>query len=261
MNRILASGIGLALVVGPLTASASATDAAPSARQAPYKVSAKINHSVAIVGKDTIKVRGKVTPRAAGQKVILQQRMEDNKKWAFSSKAKIKKSGRYLLKDNPTAKGTRYYRVLKPGGHGVKKGTSEQLQVQVYKWESLVGDFLGPTQNATVGYAFVAGGGHQSSASTDVAGTPTSLEFTLGRNCTTLLTDYALNDRSASGATGSVTVTTDGVVKDTLALALGRTVAMESDLSGVYRLRLDLGSNLTPASYVSMLYPRILCTA
>ena len=67
MNRITALAATVALTAGSL-ALAAPTQAAPARA---YKVTAKANIETAIAKEDVVKVRGRVTPKAAGQKVIL----------------------------------------------------------------------------------------------------------------------------------------------------------------------------------------------
>ena len=137
MNRLITAGAGLALIATPLVAT-TATASDTSARQATaYSVTAAISKTTAIAKEDTVKIRGSVSPRAAGDKVVLQQRMENKKTWSVSGTAKIKPNGKFLLKDEPSTAGTRFYRVLKPAEGKVKKGVSKELELVVYGWERL----------------------------------------------------------------------------------------------------------------------------
>ncbi len=99
MNRIVTLTVSAALALSPL-ALATTTYAAP-AKAGAYTVTAKINKTVAIGKETTIKVRGRVTPKAAGQKVVLQQRVGKKRAWNDTGSAKIKTDGTYLLKDKP----------------------------------------------------------------------------------------------------------------------------------------------------------------
>src|SRR5690349_13003571 len=142
MNRIArvacAAAAALALVTPTPIASASPA-ADPGVRQVArtYQVTARINTSEVVAGEDTVRITGKVKPRAAGQKVILQQRPEGSKRWRMSGTAKVKPSGRFVLDDEPSRAGTRFYRVLKPAAAGVEAGTSRELQLDVWMWSRL----------------------------------------------------------------------------------------------------------------------------
>ncbi|QSR32149.1 hypothetical protein CFI00_16870 [Nocardioides sp. S5] len=258
MNRITALAATVALAAGSLALTAPAAQAAP----AKYKVTAKANTEIAIVKEDTVKIRGRVTPKAAGQKVVLQQRVGNKKSWKVTASAKVKGNGTYVLKDKPTTPGSREYRVVKAASNGVQKGISKSMPVEVYKWEKLVGRDAGPATNFA-GPAGVNIGAeyYGSSLATTTAGTPSSVEYTLGRKCIEMRASYALTDESASGATGSVTVAGDGAVLASHALAIGTLVADETlDLAGIFRLKVDAITSATPAATAAVATPEVLCT-
>ena len=121
MNRITALAATVALAAGSLALTAP-TQAAPARA---YKVTAKANLDVAVAKEDTVKLRGRVTPKAAGEKVVLQQRVGNKKKWTVSGNAKIKANGTYVLKDKPSTPGARAYPGLKPGTRSSQKGYSK----------------------------------------------------------------------------------------------------------------------------------------
>lgn len=259
MNRIITLTATAALALGSL-ALTSPTYAAPAKADA-YTVSAKINTTVAIGKETTLKVRGRVAPKAAGQKVILQQRVLPKKTWKATGTAKIKTDGTYLLKDDPSTPGKREYRVVKPASDGLAKGISKSLAVQVYAWQKLGYRPAGPDANLTVRGAYIATDYYAASLVTDIAGQPSSVEFTLGRKCLALRATYALTDESASGSSGAVTVSTDGAVRATHALAVGTVVADHTlDISNAFRLKLDLSTTATPSAVAAVATPEVLCT-
>lgn len=259
MNRITILTVSAALALGPLALTAPTYAAAAKADA--YTVTAKINKTVAISKETTLKVRGRVTPRAAGQKVVLQQRVRNKKTWRATDTAMIKGNGTYLLKDDPSTPGKREYRVLKPASNGIAKGFSTALAVEVYAWEKLGYRPSGPVTNLRVDGALVATDYYGVSLVSGVAGTPSSIEYTLGRKCLELRATYALTDQSASGSTGSVTVSTDGVVRTAHALAVGTIIEDESlDISSAFRLKLDLTTSATPSAFAAVATPEVLCT-
>ena len=257
MNRITALAATVALTAGSL-ALAAPSHAAPARA---YQVTAKANIDVAIAKEDTVKVRGRVTPKAAGDKVVLQQRVGNKKTWKATARATVKRNGTYLLKDKRTTPGSREYRVLKPGSRGVTKGISKPVAVEVYKWEKLVGRNSGPSTNFTPTDVNIGAEYYGQSLATITAGTPSSREYTLGRKCIEMRATYALTDESVSGSTGSVTVTGDGAVLASHALAVGTLVADETlDLEGVFRLKFDATTTAAPAATVAVASPEVLCT-
>jgi hypothetical protein len=258
MNRITALAATVALTAGSLALTAAPTQAAPARA---YKVTAKANIEVAVAKEDTVKVRGRVTPKAAGEKVILQQRVGNKKKWNVTGDAKIRANGTYVLKDKPSTPGSREYRVLKPGSRGITKGYSNPVQVQVYRWEKLINRASGPSVNLGPAGVMIGAEYYGQSLATATSGTPSSIEYTLGRKCTDLRATYALTDSSATGSSGAVTVSADGAVLAAHPLAVGTIVADEVlDVTDVFRLKLDLSTTATPAAVAAVATPEVLCT-
>jgi hypothetical protein len=257
MNRITALAATVALAAGSLALTAPA-QAAPARA---YQVTAKANLDVAVAKEDTVKVRGRVTPKAAGEKVVLQQRVGNKKKWTVTGSAKVKSNGTYVLKDKPSTPGAREYRVLKPGSRGISKGYSKPVEVQVYRWEKLINRASGPSVNLGPAGVMIGAEYYGQSLATATSGTPSSIEYTLGRKCTDLRATYALTDSSATGSSGAVTVSADGAVLAAHPLAVGTIIADEVlDVTDVFRLKLDLSTTATPAAVAAVATPEVLCT-
>ena len=258
MNRITALAATAAVVASSLALTAPAAQAAPTRS---YTVTAKANLDLAVAKEDTVKVRGKVTPRAAGQKVLLQQRVGKKKKWVVTDNAKVKANGTYKLTDKPSTPGSRQYRVLKPGSNGIGKGLSKPIDVQVYRWEKLGRRGTGPQDNVIPSGVTIGTDYYDASLLNYISGTPAYVEYTLGRKCLELSATYALADSSVSGSSGAITVTTDGAVQKAHSLAVGAIVADDVvDLTGVFRLRFDLSTTATPAAIAAVATPKVLCT-
>jgi hypothetical protein len=266
MNRLITTGLGLALVAAPLVATATATatanDATAQRAAAPaYSVSAVINRTTAIAKEDVVKVRGQVSPRAAGDKVVLQQRMENKKTWSVSGTARIKANGRFLLKDDPSTAGTRFYRVLKPAEGMVKKGVSQELKLVVYAWDELTYRPAGPQMNVSFQTATIATENYGASIVTNEAGMNTSIEYTLGKKCLKLRSTYALTDSSATGGTGTVALSKDGKNVFSYGLVLGQILENhEVDISGAFRISYLTTATKAPDSFVAIASPEVLCT-
>lgn len=264
MNRFITAGAGLALIATPLVATtASASDVSTAERKAPsaFSVTASISKSTAIAKEDTVKIRGSVRPSAAGQKVVLQQRMENKKTWSVSGTAKVKPNGRFVLKDDPSAAGTRFYRVLKPAAGGVKKGVSKELELVVYGWEKLGYRSRGPAANVVVSNAVIATDNYGVSLVSQTPGTPGTIEYTLGKKCLKLRATYALTDASESGSTGSVALKIDGRVGFQSALTLGQVIAdQETNITDAFRISYDVSGSAAPKGQVAVATPEVLCT-
>jgi hypothetical protein len=257
MNRITALAATVALTAGSLALTAP-SQAAPARA---YKVTAKANLEVAVAREDTVKVRGRVTPKAAGQKVVLQQRVGENPRWKRTGTAKVRRNGTYVLEDRPTTPGSREYRVLKPGSRGIKKGWSKPVAVEVYRWQKLASRRVGPSENISTTSVYIGAGLATRSLVNIEPGVPASVEYTLGRKCVQLRARYALTDQSATGSSGEISVSADGAVRTTHSLAVGTIVDDEPlDVSDVFRLKIDISTTATPAAYAAVATPEVLCT-
>lgn len=262
MNRLIAAGAGLALLATPLVATtATATDSTAERKAPAYSVTAKINKTTAIAKEDVVKIRGKVSPRAAGAKVVLQQRMEGKKRWSVSGRAKIKTNGKFLLKDEPSAVGTRFYRVLKPAAGKVKKGVSKELELVVYGWERLGYRNSGPSANLLVTGATIGTDYFGASLVTQTAGTPGSIEYTLGKKCLRLRSSYALTDASESGSTGAVALKVDGQVAFASGLVISQVIEdHEVDITDAFRISYEVSGSAAPKGQAAVASPEVLCT-
>ena len=252
----------LALVsLAPVVTAASAP--APHARQAAaaFRVAARINHTEAVAGEDTVRITGRVRPQAAGQKVVLQQRLDGSRRWVRSGTAKIKGTGRFVLEDDPSRAGVRFYRVMKPAAGGIKAGVSRELQLDVWGWEPLTWRQPGATSGVSVVASTTFGTEiYDSSLVLQTPGRPGYVEYTLGNKCRSLRAAYALTDDSATGASGSVTVSVDGVVAMTQPFGTGTIVKDRYiDVTDAFRIRFDLVGSATPAGRSAVGTPEVLC--
>lgn len=261
MNRIIVITATAALALSPvaLATTTYAAPAAPLQKKATYEVTAKVNKTVAISKETILKVRGRVTPKAAGQQVVLQQRVLPKRTWKATGTTRIKSDGTYVIKDDPSTAGIREYRVVKPAAKGLGKGISDTLAVKVYGWQKLATRTPVLT-NARPAGVTIATEYYDRSLVTVTSGAPASVEYTLGRKCIELRATYALTDESPTGSTGAVTVSADGAVLASHPLAIGTVVDNESlDLTGVFRLKFDLSTSATPAAAAAIATPEVLC--
>jgi hypothetical protein len=253
----LAPVAALTTAGGPASAGAAAY---ASGRAPTYSVVARINKPEVISGEDAVRITGSVKPRAAGQVVVLQQRLDGTTRWKKSGQSTVKQNGTFVLRDRPSTPGVRYYRVVKAASGGVKAGTSQQLRLAVWSWQRLVDRAIGAYQG--IGFSDPQFGTqpYPGSIVTAVAGSPGYVEYTLGGKCRSLRASYALTDTSATGASGSIRVTMDGTQVYTVDLGTGsidrdRVI----DVTRAFRIRFDLTSTRLPAGYTAIGTPEVLC--
>jgi hypothetical protein len=240
---------------------ASAGPATSAAGLAPtWSVSARINRTEVVSDEDTVRISGTVKPRAAGQVVILQQRLDGTQRWKKSGQGKVKATGRFVLRDEPTTPGVRFYRVLKPASNGLKAGTSRELRLAVWSWQRLVDRTMGASSGISYDYPQFGTEPFPGSIVNVIAGSPGYVEYTLGGKCRSLRASYALTDSSASGATGTVTVTVDGTQVWGVNLTTGTIVRDRViDVTDAFRIRFDLSSSKAPVGFAAVGSPEVLC--
>lgn len=262
MKRLSTLITAAAVVVSPVAVAATAQAAPDDVRKpAAYTVTAKVNTQEMDLGEGVVKVRGKVTPRAAGRRVFLQQRGAGAKKWTVITRATIRRNGTYLLTDEPGAFGTHQYRVVKLRSDGVRRGTSPVVAVQVYAWQKLAQRPRGAFENIAVSStALVGGQPYAFSFQPFTRGAPSYVEYPLKGLCTDLRTTYAMHDSAAAGSSSRITLALDGVTKVDQVLVKGQVVPSTTDLTDALTLRYDLFSNADPASYPAVLVPEVRCT-
>lgn len=239
-------------------------------RAAGYSVIARINKSEVVAGEDVVRVSGKVKPRASGQVVILQQRVGNKLTWKKTGTARIKRTGAYVVKDKPSTPGARQYRVVKPASNGLRTGVSKSLDVRVYAWEKLGSRPSGAASDVASTEANIGAEYYYPSLVTQMTNQypappvlhPTGyIEYTLAKKCTSLKATYGLDDKSASGSTGSIAISTDGAARDSVALGVGSIYPDRVlDVTDVFRIRFDFTQSVSPAAYPAVGLPMVLCT-
>ena len=264
MNRIARAAVAAVASLGlvsmaPVVTAASAP--APDRQSAgTFKVAATINQTEVVAGEDTVRITGRVRPKAAGQKVVLQQRMDGTNRWKKSGTARIKPSGRFVLKDDPNRAGVRFYRVVKPAADGLKAGVSRELQLDVWGWYAL--SWFSPGAHAGVlldSFTQFGAEPYANSVVLQTAGTAGYVEYTLGKKVRSLRATYALTDDSTTGASGSVTVSVDGTPVVTHALVTGTVIDdYVLDVRDAFRIRFDLVGSATPAGRSAVGSPEVL---
>ncbi|WP_198016948.1 hypothetical protein, partial [Nocardioides sp. CF8] len=118
--------------------------------------------------------------------------------------------------------------------------------------------------NVFVTNAVIATENYAASIVTDKTGTPSSVEYTLGKKCLKLRASYALTDDSASDSTGIAALKVDGNVAFASGLAIGQLVEdHEVNITDAFRISYELTATATAAdkvSRVAVATPEVLCT-
>ena len=258
-TRLAVSIAGLAVAGAGLTVPVAEGAPAPVA---PYNVTLLASTKVAVAKQDKVVLSGTVTPKPPeGSTVVVQAKYDNSAVWRKVGTAVVKPNGKYRFIDKPTTHFDRAYRVSKKADKVALADKSRERSVKVFAW-----NWLNQMQTS-------AGAGLVSAASLPINGdtythvlyAPTTTEtafaeYTLGRKCTTFETTFGLSDRTATGGQAIISLTSDGVVKYSRTFNLGESDAQDMDVSGVYRMRLDVAQvTTTPDTEPAAGTARVLC--
>lgn len=249
-----------ALVVSGLALVAPAQAAPAERRAGAFEVTLAASTNELVLG-ERITLKGKVTPRSAGQKVVLQKKLE-GRKWVVERKTKLNKRSRYTFKDQPSTTGARKYRVVKPATKKHAKGVSPLVAVTTYRWRDLA--TLQPRDYSNV---------YTGTATIDTVEYPDSLlgwydpaveewfrDYNLERDCTTLDATYGMDDSADVDSTVQIDVQNDGVGVYSKSFSLLESDHERIDIRGVFRLGFHFsttGEGGSPRPTVGS--PRVLC--
>ncbi|KRE94168.1 hypothetical protein ASG76_12335 [Nocardioides sp. Soil774] len=263
-NVALVGVLAAALVGVPVAPRAGVQ---PGADRAPrsYTVRASVASHRVVEDSGFVEVSGRVLPRFAHEPVILQQRVAGSSRWKRTDRGATTRGGKFYLLDMPSTPGLRHYRVVKPGSHGLRAGTSKPMRVVVldYEWASLLGRHVA-LQNV-------------STQPVDVAGTPRDggitlvdpsqlgyAEFDLAGRCELVEVGTGMAKTSAPGSVGWAYVHRDDVEDVTEVYRSdysgdGPSLYGGLPVAGAGRVRIELGANPTPPGYPSVFKLRAFC--
>jgi hypothetical protein len=144
----------------------------------------------------TVKLTGKVSPRAKKKRVKIQRRYEGGG-WRTIKTVKLSSKSRYSYTVKPTRGGPTQYRVQKPASGGRSAKTSATRTVNVYRWRAL-------QEFPRTGYPVIYGtrgiGGTAFPASAALNGQDSTWTFG-GNRCTTFRTSIGVDDASTAAVT------------------------------------------------------------
>lgn len=173
---------------------------------------------------------GRVSAKAAGLLVMLQERASAARPWKDQRQARVHAEGTYTTYDVPTTARSRFYRVVMPRTAHRSRGVSPAVKVSVYRWVQLTSM---PTVNQSflVPVSTVAMNGTDYPASLEATTyhphgpTSQSVEFNLDRLCTKFRGTFGISDGSMASSQASVTASADGTSWFDQSFSVGQSVA------------------------------------
>jgi hypothetical protein len=236
--------------------------AAPAQAGVPWLVTIKADATQVTVGQ-TVSFTGKVTPsgKAAGLKVVLQEKAGAGKPWKVQHAVKVGALGRYHLSDKPTVNTSRQYRVVMPGTAQHARGVSSPVTVKVYGWSKLTAHpYVNPDSMYPVASVNLNGVAYPKSISAQSVN-PASVEFNVDHKCISLKGTFGIDDRSETGAQSTVSALSDGTQVYTHTFAVGEKAAQKIALDSPLKLKLTADSVVSGVrGYGAIGTPKILCT-
>ena len=205
--------------VAVATALAGAAVLVPGPAQAAHRpawhVTIKASATEVIVGKKVV-FTGKVNRSAAGKLVVLQERANAGATWKSQGNALVHRDGQYQTSDKPTVNKRRQYRVVMPATTHHKRGVSQTVVVDVFKWTSLTTlPAVNPVDFDPEPSVSMNGVTYPSSLEAEIYHYPDSpaaqaVEYNLGHKCTRFRGTFGLSDDSVTGSQATVAATADG---------------------------------------------------
>ncbi|MFM6852300.1 MAG: hypothetical protein ACKOVB_24695, partial [Terrabacter sp.] len=242
----------------------------PGADRGPrsYDVRASVESHRVVEDSGFVQVSGRIVPRLAREPVILQQRVAGSSRWKTTDRGATRRGGTFYLLDLPSTPGVRYYRVVKPGSHGLRTGSSRPMRVVVldYEWSSLLGRHVA-LQNVSTAPADVAGTPRDGRLTLVDPSQPGYADFDLGGRCEEIEVGTGMAKTSAPGSVGWARVHQD-VVEDVTEVYnssdgsnSGPAFYSGLPVTDAGRIRIELGATATPAGYPSLFTLRAFCAS
>jgi hypothetical protein len=264
-RRLLSAAATVALTAGVLaTTSATATaTATPAHRATPFEVTAKASTTELVRGKK-VTIHGKVSPKAKGEKDVLEQKIGKTA-WKRTGSATLNKRGHYEVSDKPSSMNPRKYRVVKAASAKHKKGVSKSVAVTVFKWHdvydlqarSIDSFYRAPRWMTINGVKFPHSLWGHNYGSAEPTG---SIDYNIERQCITLKSTYGMADRADTGSSVKIDVLGDGSELFTGTFALFESQAKTLDLHGVFRLAFQYTPLTEAKAFPTIASPKVLCS-
>lgn len=266
INFVLAGLLATALLGGSVALDEVANaDAVREPRS--YTVRATLESHRVVEDSGFVKVSGRVLPRIVREPVILQQRVAGGSRWKTTDRGATTKGGKFYLLDMPRTPGLRYYRVVKPGSHGLSKGTSKPVRVVVldYEWTSLLGRHVA-LQNVSTQPVDVAGTPLDGGLTLVDPSQPGYAVFDLGGRCELIEVGTGMAKTSAPGSVGWAYLHREGVEDVTEVYRSdysgdGPSLYGGLSVAGAGRVRIELGATPTPPGHPSVFKLRAFCAS
>lgn len=263
---LLAAATTVALTATALTTAGAADAQRTTAHRAgkAYAVTAKASTDELVLGKK-VTIKGKVSPAAPGQKVLLQKKV-GSKPWHDEAQTKLNGHSKYTFSDRPSTANRRIYRVVIAAHGKHARGISPKRAVTVYAWHDLhslairASDRIYKSNHVSIDTVdFPRSLLGYSNVDSDIqAG---FVDFNLTRQCIELKSTFGMDDSADTDSSVQLDVVADGATIYSRSFALLESEAKTLSIRNVFRLAFQF-TNLNTAvdSRPAVASPRVLCS-
>ncbi|HEY4347718.1 MAG TPA: NPCBM/NEW2 domain-containing protein, partial [Gaiellaceae bacterium] len=212
---------------------------AGAAPPAVMKITASAVTSVIVGGR--VAVKGRVSPRLAGVRVTIEERLALG--WKAVATRKTVGGGLFSFPVRPTKAGNATYRIVAPGG-GTAPAMSANVVIDVLEWTFLSDIYAHPSAGDLSTDPIISNGvSFANPVSLDAGcynawGGDAWVDYPLGHRYATLTASVGIGDSPAASSTASFKVIGDGKILSSGNLVLGALTKIKVSLAGVGRMQI-----------------------
>jgi hypothetical protein len=234
----------------------------------PWHVTIVAAKTTVTLGKK-VHLTGKVAKSAAGGLVRLYERASADRPWRYQRNALVHRDGHYTTFDKPTVNSPRQYRVVMPADKHHKKGASAVVDVDVFRWTSLMNfpavnqSYLDPVASVEIDAVSYPSSLEAVIYHDPDSPTTQSVEFNVSRECTRFRGTFGLADDSETGSKATVTALADGTPWFSQQFGLGQSASGAEAFATTpapLKLRFETSSDVTGADGLGAVgEPEVFC--
>ena len=259
-KSLISVGVVALATASSIAAWSGPASAQPSERGSKaYAVTAAAKKAEVILGKK-VKIVGKVSPKAVGKVVKLQQRTDPKKKWRNQRTAKVRKNGTFKLKDKPTTVAARFYRVVKPGDRKRRKGVSKPIEVTMFRWLDLGKQTYRASSQMWWGDATMNLVEYPNSLIGVSSATTGFRDYNLGKRCTRFTATVGLSDSSNTDSVSTLWVKNADTVIFSQPFTFTEYQEVSLPIDDVFRLAVGFDQAAESAGVPAFGSPKVLCS-
>lgn len=263
--RFKRSGVAAAATILLLALTGAPAYAAPAAKAATSSsVRITLASSSKPVAADWIKITGTTSKSLSGRTLTVERR-KGSGKWAAVGTTHAGKKRALSVRTRATGTGAYSYRVSAAKSKTVAAAHSNSVRVTVFRWYYL-SDLNDAGRNyyngfsPAVGAATMAGRAYYNSIRFSGYKNSRYEDFNTSYKCSTFDATAGIVDTSTGTPAASFALLADGTQVAQSNVSLGKTAGIRADVTGIFRIRLQVGFTFTAPGSAAWGDPRVLCS-